>query len=247
MARKSKTQQPNVIEEIEGVAERAAQWVREHLLLTLGTLIAILATAASLSAFASHRGRETEIASDALDRVTQDYLRAMGADQGALAVPELANPEAAEAIRSEYAAEFGAIAEEHAGTVAGALARLEEGNLSESGGDLDTSIEIWRAALEGLAPESNLRAIFQVRIGQAYEDAERWIEAGEAYEDAAAFDQFPLRYWAMADAARCFSEAGEIQRGRDLALRLYSEGPSDLSLPDHQSAILAELRQTRTP
>ena len=247
MARKSKSQQSDVIEEIEGIAERAAQWIREHLFLTFGALAAVLAAAASLSAFVTYRVREAEAASDALDRVTQGYLQAMGADLGALVVPELANPDTAEAIRSDYAAQYGAIAAEHVGTVAGALARLEEGNLSELGGDLDASIEIWHTALQSLDPNSNLLPIFQLRIGQAYEAAERWVEAGEAYEAAAEYGQFPLRFWSMADAARCFSEAGEIQRGRELALRLYSEGPSDLGLPEHQSAMLRELRQARTP
>ena len=60
-------------------------------------------------------------------------------------------------------------------------------------------------------------------------------------------ERFPLRYWAMADAARCYSEAGETGRARDLALRLYAERPSDLSLPEYQLAMLRELRQTRTP
>jgi tetratricopeptide (TPR) repeat protein len=247
VARKSKSQQPDVIEDIEGIAERAAEWIRGHLLLTIGMIIAVLATAASLSALGAYRTREAETASDALDRATQDYLQAMGAELNALGVPELANPEAAEAIRTEFTAQFGAIAAEHAGTVAGALARLEEGNLSESGGDLDASIEIWREALQGLDPDSNLQAVFRLRMGQAYEEAERWVEAGESYEAAAEFDRFPLRYWAMADAARCYSEAGEIGRARDLALRLYSEGPPELSLPEYQLAMLRELRQTRTP
>jgi len=247
VARKSKLQGLDVIEDIESIAERAAQWIREHLPLTLGAIIAILATAASLSALAAYRTREAETASDALDRVSQDYLRAMGAELGALAVPELANPDAAAEIRSEYVAQFAAIAAEHEGTVAGALARLEEGNLSEAGGDLDASIETWRAALRDLDPDSNLQAIIQLRIGQAYEAVERWVEAGEAYESAATYDRFPLRYWAMADAARCFSQAGEVQRARDLALRLFSEGPPELNLPEHQRAMLRELRQTRTP
>ena len=247
MARKSKSQQPDVIEEIESIAERAAQWVREHLPLTLGVLFAALATAALISGLGAYRNREIETAFDALDRVTHDYLRAMGAEANAIGVPELANPDAAAAIRAEYTAEFGAIANEHAGTVAAALARLEAGDLSEADGDLDASIELWRTALDSLDQDSNLQAIFQLRIGQAYEAAERWTEAGEAYEAAAAYGRFPLHYWAMADAARCLSQAGEIERARDLALRLHSEAPDDLNLPEHQAAMLRELRQTRTP
>jgi tetratricopeptide (TPR) repeat protein len=246
VARQSKSKQPDVIEEIEGLAERAAQWIREHLPLTIGALIAILATAASLSGLGAYRTREAETASDALDRATRAYLEAMGAGPGALAAPELANPDAAAEIRAEYAAQFGAIASEHAGTVAGALARLEAGNLAEAAGDLDSSIEIWQAAQQDLDDASSLQAVLQLRIGQGYEEAERWVEAGEAYEAAAAFEHFPLRYWAMADAARSFLQAGESEHARELALRLHSESPADLNLPEHQRAMLQELRQAHT-
>ena len=246
VARKHEYERSHVIEEIESVAERAAQWVRDHLPLTIAVLLIALGSAAAIGALASHRTREAEAASDAFDRVTAEYLQAMGADPDALTVPELANPDAAAAIRSEFAGQFSAIAEDHAGTVAAALARLEQGNLSAAAGESDAAIEIWRGAIDDLGGNSNLRAIFEQRIGQAYEDGARWLEAAESYARAGAVKRYPLRHWALAEAARCLQQAGEIERARELALKLDSDAP-ELMLSQYLSAILAELRQIPAP
>jgi hypothetical protein len=247
VARKHEHEQSHVIEEIEGIAERGAQWIRDHLPLTIGALLAVLGTAAAIGVLAAHRTREAEAASDALDRVTTEFMQAMGADSGTFAVPELANPVAAAAIRSEFAQQFGAVAEEHAGTVAAALARLEQGNLSAAAtGETDAAIEIWRGAIDDLAGNPNFQAIFEQRIGQAYEDEARWLEAAESHARAGAVESYPLRYRALADAARCLQQAGEIGRARELALKLATDAP-ELMLPQHLSAMLAELRQAPAP
>jgi hypothetical protein len=57
---------------------------------------------------------------------------------------------------------------------------------------------------------------------------------------------YPLRHWALAEAARCLQQAGEIERARELALKLATDAP-DLMLPQHLSALLAELRQIPLP
>jgi hypothetical protein len=242
VARKREHEQSHVIEEIESIAERGARWIRDHLLLAIAALLVVLGTAAAIGALASYQAREAEAASDAFDRVRAEYMQAMGADPDALTVPELANPDAAAAIRSEFVEQFRAIAEAHAGTVAAALARLEAGNLSAAGGETDTAIEIWRGAIDDLGGNPKLRAIFEQRIGQAHEDEARWLEAAEAYADAGAVKSYPLRHWALAEAARCLQQAGEIERARELALRLDTDAP-ELMLPQHLSAMLAELRQ----
>jgi len=51
---------------------------------------------------------------------------------------------------------------------------------------------------------------------------------------------------ALADAARCYEEAGEIERARELALRINSEAP-ELALPPHVSAMLTKRRQFPAP
>lgn len=230
----------DAIEEFEGLAERGAAWVSDNLILVAGIVVLLLGGAFGVGYYATHQSSQAEEASDALDRVQSAYLKAMGAEPGAIDVPELANPTAAAEIREEYAVKFGEVAEAHAGTVAGVLARLEQGNLSEQGGDLEASIEIWRQTLAGLSsPE--LEAIVHQRIAQAYEDAARWTEAAEAHERAAGIDGYPLRYFALADAARCFAMAGDDARARGLAARIELEAPT-LQLPDHLRAKLQELR-----
>jgi hypothetical protein len=247
VARKPEHEQSHVIEEIEGIAERGAQWIRDHLPLTIAALLIAIGTAAAIAALAAHRTREAEAASDAFDQVTAEFMQAMGADPDALTVPELANPAAAAAIRSVFAEQFGAVAEEYAGTVAAALARLEQGNLSAAAaGETDAAIEIWRDAIDDLAGNPNFQAIFEQRIGQAYEDDARWLEAAESHARAGAVESYPLRYWALAEAARCLQQAGEIGRARELALKLATEAP-ELMLPQHLSAMLAELRQIPAP
>jgi hypothetical protein len=235
-------EQSHVIEEIESIAERGAQWIRDHLPLSIAVLLIVLGTAAAIAALASNRTRKAEAASDAFDRVTVDFLQAMGADPDAITPPELANPAAAAAIRSEFAEKFGVVAEEYAGTVAAALAQLEQGNLSAAAGETDAAIGFWRDAIDDLGGNPNLQAIFEQRIGHAYEDDARWLEAAESYASAGAVEGYPLRHWALAEAARCLQQAGEIERARELALRLDTDAP-ELMLPQHLSAMLAELRQ----
>jgi tetratricopeptide (TPR) repeat protein len=246
VARKHEHEQSHVIEDIEGIAERGAQWIRDHLPQTIAVLVIALGSAAAIAALAAHRTRAADAASDAFDRVAVEYMQAMGADPDGLTVPELANPAAADAIRSEFAEQFGAIAEEHAGTVAAALARLEQGNLSATTGEIDAAIEIWRGAIEDLGGNPNFQAIFEQRIGQAYEGDARWLEAAESYARAGAMESYPLRHWALAEAARSFQQAGEVARARELAIKLGTDAP-ELMLPDHLRTMLAELRQIPAP
>ena len=246
MAKNKKSQHPDLIEEIDSIADRGADWVRAHLGLSIMVVVAILVAAGSYGGMRAHNTRKAESASDALDQVTTDFLTAMGADPGSLVVPELANPAAATQIRSDYAARYAAVAAEHAGTSAAALARLEEGNLTAEAGDFDRAASIWQAALAEWEGQPNLRAIFQHRIGRANESAERWLEAGEAHEAASEVDSYPLRYWAMASAARCYAQAGEQQRARDLALRVSQLAP-DLEFPEYLMSLLEELRLSQTP
>jgi len=246
VARKPEHEQSHVIEEIESIAERAAEWIRDHLPLTIAALVIVVGGAAAISALAVHQAREAETAADAFDQVTAEFMRRMGADPDALMVPELANPDAAAAIRNEFSEQFGAVAEAYAGTVAAALARLEQGNLAAAAGKTDAAIAIWQGAFDDLDGNPNFQAIVEQRIAQAHEDETRWLEAAESYARAAAVESYPLRHWALAEAARCLEQAGEIERARELALKLATDAP-DLVLPQHLSALLAELRQIPVP
>ena len=78
------------------------------------------------------------------------------------------------------------------------------------------------------------------RIAQAHEDAESWTQAAEAHAMAGELRGYPLRYWAMADAARCFLEAGDRDRSVALLATVKAEAP-DLPLPDHVQTRLQEI------
>ena len=242
MARKPEHKQSHVIEEIESFAERGAQWVRGHLPLSIAALLSVLGATAAIGVQGANQARDAETASDALDQVTAEFLQAMGAEPGALTVPELANPAAAEAIQIEFSELFGVVAEEHAGTVAASLARIEQGRLAATAGETDAAVAIWQGAIEDLDGNPVFQAIVEQQIAQAYESDARWLEAAESYERAGAVESYPLRYWALAEAARCLQQAGEIERARELALKLKADAP-ELMLPQHLSAMFEELRQ----
>jgi hypothetical protein len=59
-------------------------------------------------------------------------------------------------------------------------------------------------------------------------------------------ETYPLRHWALAQAARCFQQAGELARARELALLVDTDSP-ELMLPQHLTSMLAELRQVSAP
>ena len=156
-------------------------------------------------------------------------------------MPELANPDAAKRIGAEYAERFQTVQDEHAGTVAAALAGLERGKLVAAKGDRESSLQIWRAAVADTPGNSSLRAILLERIAQAQEEAGQWAEAAQTHEQAGEISAFPLRYWSLADAARCYATAGQPQRALSLFQRVEAEA-SGLQLPVDLRLQLRELR-----
>ena len=241
MARKSQSSAAETLEEIESGAERLAEWIQEHLAIVVGFVVVALVGAGGFSWYLGARDSAETEASSALGAARNDYLAAMGAPPGAIDVPELANPEAAERIRSEYRERFQSIADEHAGTVAGALARMEVGNLLSEVGEWEASLEAWEQALAEAPPTPGLRGLLLGRIAQTHEELGSWERAAESHEEAAGLEEYPLRYWAMADAARCWARAGQRERALALYERVESEAP-DMKLPDHMRVQIRELR-----
>jgi tetratricopeptide (TPR) repeat protein len=242
VARKTHTSEPlHAIEEFESAAERLAHWIRDHAVLSIGLVVLALAVAGGYGGYGSWQTRRQQEAADALDRVRDEYLAAMGAPPGATEVPELANPKAAERIQAEYLGRFREIAEPHAGTVAGTLAWLQVGDVLEAQGRREEVLEVWQGALAGVRGNPKLRGILHRRIGFAHEEAGDWAAAAAAYEAAGNIKGFPLRYWALADAARCFAQAGQSETALALLERVETEAP-DLRLPSHLRALLRELR-----
>jgi len=236
-----RTQTPDMIEEFESAADRLANWVGHNAWLAGGLLVVVLGTAAAWGGYRSWSQGHEEEASNALDRVQTAYLFAFGAQPGALEEPELANPAAAVAIREEYVEKFGAVAEQYSGTVAGTLALFEEADLLDRLGRPEQTEEIWRQAISSAAGNPGLVGTAQQRLGEAYEERQAWNEAAAAHEQAGRTEGYPLRYWALADAARCYAAAGEPDRALKLYEEVELEAP-DLNLPEHLRAEFRELR-----
>jgi tetratricopeptide (TPR) repeat protein len=241
MSRRSQTGAAETLKEIQTGADRLAEWIRDHLVVVVGALVVVLAIAGGIQLTLSAGEKRETAASTALAGVRAEYLAAMGATPGAFEVPELANPEAAMHIRREFAVRFAEVADAHLGTVSGALARLESGNLLAESGDLQRASEIWRGLLSEAPRQDDLRGLILQRLAQAHEDAGRWREAAERHQEASMLSGFPLRYWALADAARCFAAAGENERALEIYERLQTLAP-ELRLPEHQRAQFETLR-----
>jgi hypothetical protein len=229
------------LEELDSLAERAARWVAEHARLVAAAIAALLLGTAAAGAWNTWaRGRE-EAASAALAEVRADYLEAMGARPGDLEVPELANPKAAEEIRKDYARRFREVAGAHRGSRSEPLAWLEAALLAQEDGDAQAAAEALEAGVAAARPGSAVRGLLLEKQAQLHERGERWREAAEAHLAASEIERYPLRLFALADAARCFDAAGDPARARELLERVEAEAPG-LPIPDHLRSRLRELQ-----
>jgi predicted negative regulator of RcsB-dependent stress response len=212
MARHKESAAAETLHEIESAADRLGDWVQSNLALVVSAVVGLLVVVGLGSYIARSGDSAEQAASQALAETRNAYLAAMGAGPGSIDVPELANAEAAARIRAEYTERFGEIADAHAGTVSGALARLEVAQLATG----DAGVALYEQILEDGTPNSRLRGIVLQQLAQELESAERWAEAGGRHEEAANLAEYPLRHWALADAARCFHAAGNTDRARAL-------------------------------
>jgi tetratricopeptide (TPR) repeat protein len=232
---------PDMIEEFESAAERLAHWIAQNAWTVGGVLVVVLGTAAAWGGFHSWSRAREEAASNDLDRVRVAYMSALGASPGAVEAPELANPLAAAAIREEYVETFRGVADEHTGTVAGTLALFEVATLLDQLDRSEQSAETWRQAAAGAGDNPGLEGLLHQRIAEAHEARAEWAEAAAAHERAGEIPDYPPRYWALLDAARCRAAAGELEAALALYDRVQVAAP-DLSLPPHVRAQSRELR-----
>ncbi len=165
----------------------------------------------------------------------------MGAQPDSVDVPQLANPAAAEQIRADFEKRYAEVAEQHAGTVAAALASMERATLLSAGGHDDQAIALLDQAQSDAPKHGAIRGIVAQRLAQRFEAAGKWPEAAERHEQAGDVADYPLRFWALADAARCRALAGDADAARALYDRLDREAP-ELPLSDEQRAERLELR-----
>jgi tetratricopeptide (TPR) repeat protein len=229
----------------------------------LGLLVGILVLAAALSFWDWGRDRRETRASAAVARVQAAYLSAMGAAPGSFEVVEPANPETGRGaapgsfevvepanpetgrqVRQELVARFLEVADEHAGTASAVTARMEAAALQDQAGAPEAALENWARAASEAKDESALKGLALVRLARALESRSRWEEAGVAHQEAGGIEEMPTRILALADAARCFAEAGDVERALAVFERIETEAP-DAALPAHTKARLLELRAAR--
>ena len=242
MARREEGTAAEMLGELESLGDRLGDWLQAHIRLVVIAVVALLAISGLGTWLISARENSEKEASTDLAQTRADYLSAMGADPGAIEVPELANPAAAAEIRAEYEKRYGEVAAEHPGTVAGTLAQIERAALV--GADpsrSDEAIGLLEQATADAPSRNAVHGIALQRLAQRLEAAGRWADAAARHEAAAQISEYPLRHWALADAARCRAMAGEGDAARALYDRLDREAP-DLQLDDVQKALRLELR-----
>ncbi|HVN40294.1 MAG TPA: hypothetical protein VMW19_19195 [Myxococcota bacterium] len=221
------------LDDLQSAADRLGMFLQSNLRVVVLAVVLLLVLAGAASLVVSSRRRAETDASIALADARADYLQAMGAPPGSLQVPKLANPEAAKKIRSEYENRYAKIADERTGTVSGALARLEAAELQLEDGETDAALETLRKANAQAPSRPSLQGVILQREAQVLEQANRFAEAAALHEQAAGLAGYPLRDYALADAARCRAIAGETDKARELYARLDKQAP-DLQLPDYQ-------------
>ena len=236
----AKQHAPDMIEEFESGAERLAHWIGENAFLAGGLLFAVLAIAGGWGGFMSFQKSREAKASLALEQIRGDYLRDVGARPGDIELPELANPATADRIREEYVEKFQAVADQNRGSVAGTLALFEVAEILDALGREEQTQAVWQAALEASTGNDRLTGLLQQRIAESYERRESWAEAAEAHQAAGELEEYPLRFWALLDAARCLVAAGSTQQGLTLYRRVEQESP-ELPVPDHLRLQFREL------
>jgi len=241
MSRRDQGAAAEMLGELESAADRLGDWLQKNIVPVAGAIVALLVVAGVGAWLISSRKGEEQEAASVLAQTRADYLSAMGAQPGALEVPELANPAAAEQIRAEYETRYAEVESKHAGTVAGALAAIERAGLLTAGGKSDEAIAVLDHALAEAPARGGVRGIVAQRLAQRFEAAGRWAEAADRHEAASKLDDYPLRHWAIADAARCRVLAGDVAAARALYERLEREAP-ELPLSEDQRFQSLELR-----
>jgi tetratricopeptide (TPR) repeat protein len=232
------------LDEIESRGDRILNRVLENPTPILATAAAILVIAAVWGFTSQARSSAAEESAGALAKVQGDYRVAMGGTAGQIELAEPANPATALAIRTEYVAAYKAVAEEYAGTTSSALALLEAGRLQQELGENEVAIGTWEAALESVDRQATVAAFLLTRLGATHEQAGRWDRAAESYEAASAAQNYPLRYEALASAARAYANAGDTMRALALFDRIESEAPA-FRLAPYVEARRDELRRAQ--
>jgi len=233
------------LDDLGSIMDRMALWVAANRWVVFGVIGAVLASGGAWEFLRSRAEQRETTASNAFDQTQTAYFAALGAEPGAIDLPELANPEAGKRIREEFVEKYRGVAQEHSGTLPAALAWLEVADLLQTQGDLDGSLESLRKGLAEQPGNPRLEGLVQQRIAQLYEDRGQLAEAAAAHEAAGSLPEFPLRYFALADAARCYAQAGQPDRALALLERIENEAKESVPLPAELRGLLRELRASQ--
>jgi len=229
------------LDEIETAGDRLVFWLGENQQSILLVAAAILVVAGGWGYLSGNREAASSEADTALSEVQQGFRQAMGADPGAIDIPEPANLEAAREIRQDFSARYEAVAAAHAGTGPGAVAYLEAGKLRQSLGETQAAVSAYEAGIDSLPADDGLRGFLWSRLGSVYEQQEQWSDAAAAYANAGSTPNYAIRGDAMASAIRAYIHAGEADAALSMANEL-ARTESDYILPGALQARLDELR-----
>lgn len=246
MAKRKKPSAGDPILQIQTATDRLGEWVAANPRLVIGVLALILAGAASYGGYTAWSDSREDAASAAFTAVQRDFLEAMGGDPTSPQWSAPANPEIGRRARAEAAERYREVAAAHRGTGVVPLAHLEAGDLLAALEDGEAARSEWLEAIEVAGSSSPLRGLALTRLAVAHESAGRWLDAAHAHEDAGDIERYPPRYQALAQAARCYGNAGETARALALFERVEQEAPG-VSIPAHIRARMAELRAESAP
>lgn len=233
----------HTLEEIEQFGDRMVEFVSNNprpVLLVLGL---ILLVAAVWGGWTQLRTSRYDKAAAALDQAQMDYAEAMGGHFTDLDIPEPANPETARKVRTQFAERYVKIAQEHPGTPTAPLALLDAGSLRAKLGEPEKALETWREA--AAVAHGPLKALIYERIAATQESAGHFAEAAASYARAGEVHEYPLRYEALGEAARCYAEAGQPDQAIALFKRIQTESPETRLAPP-LAARLRELEAAAT-
>ncbi|MCP4036589.1 MAG: hypothetical protein GY733_06605 [bacterium] len=248
VAKKKKKNSPKqesaaeTLDELQSRGDDLSVWIGENPGPVLAAAGAILALAA-VYAFASSGVDSGKLdASTAIAHAKSEYREAMGGSySGSFEVPEPANPEAARSTREEYIERFKELAKEHVGSEMGSYALVQVGSLQAQLDDVDGALESFRAALEPYEKNEAMRGVVLERIALLHERKGELEAAATAHLEASEVTGYPLRYFALLNAARTQAESGQSEIAIANFDRITSEAP-DLLIPDHTQSMLLELK-----
>jgi tetratricopeptide (TPR) repeat protein len=233
------------LDEIQSRGDDLSEWISENPTTILGGVGAILLVTAiygfAVSGFDGSRDKaSTEIAA-----LKNEFRIAMGGSySGSMQIPEPANPETARATRQEYIERFQQLAEAHEGTEMGAQALFQIANLRSGLDDTAGAIESYQQALAPYSDDEAMRGIILERIALLHESSGNLEAATQAHLGASEIPSYPLRYFALLNAARTQAEAGLDELAVANFDRVTQESP-DLLIPEHTQAMLLELKAER--